>query len=322
MHIAPILRSLKGKTIVLSHHNADADTIASATIMADMLGCDVGVPDSISSLAKQVLEAAKVRREVLINPRIENYTNVITLDVASPEQLLPMKIHGDQNLIVIDHHSPGKLVEMAKDFYVDPNGKAASLIVSQLMKFWKIKPTHQQAFLLMAGIITDTAHLRLADKKVFEAMLELMELVDYHEVLAALQSPPDFSERIAALKALTRARVWRVGGTELIVALSYIKSHEAPAARGLLHAGADLAVVIAKRENEIRISSRGKKTLDGKIHLANDVFGPLGPLIKGNGGGHDLAGSANGSDPKSAQRAEDFILRRVAEKLGRLESIN
>jgi hypothetical protein len=160
--------------------------------------------------------------------------------------------------------------------------------------------------------------LRLARLEEFEALVKLLRTgARMDEVLALIETPQDLSERVACLKAASRATIYKLD--EIYVAFSRVHSHEAAACRGLIKLGADIAVVAAEKRDEIRISSRGRQSMAGLVDLA-EIFKGLGEIIGGTGGGHDLAGSANGSDAKSRDSAFRYILKALEERTGKKAS--
>lgn len=315
-NIIRTLKTLKGKRIlVLTHHNADVDAVASAVGLAEGLkqigtAADIGVAESIARPAQNIAK----QYEIIKDPDCRNYDFVILVETSSPEQLSSVKnLRAD---MVIDHHPPGKL---AKDLYfIDETAKSSSQIIYRILKKMGCKINRKIARIIAAGIVADTAHLRLADKAVFEVLAELTKNIKFSEVLELIETQKDLSETIATLKAAKRMELFKFN--KIILALSNVSSHEAAAARALIKLGADIAVVIAKKENETRISSRGKqKILQHGIDLSK-IFQEVGKFIEGSGGGHNLAGSANGKR-KPLHQVKRFILNMFVKKLGRWKKL-
>jgi bifunctional oligoribonuclease and PAP phosphatase NrnA len=313
--VVEYLKNLKGKTLVLTHHNADIDAGASAISLKlglEKIGKDVsiGVAESVSRAARGFCG----KYEFLIDPDCANFQNVVLVDTSVLEQLNSVKnLRAD---CVIDHHPKGKLV--GEIFWVDEEKKSAAQMVFEVLKDLEVKLDHELAKIIACGIVGDTAHLRLAEKEEFSVLVELLHSgVTYSEILKSLESKIEVSERIACLKACTRAEVYRHG--EIIVVISKVISFEAAACRALLRSGADVAVVIANKKDQIRISSRGNYRLKGKLDLSK-IFSGVGKIIGGSGGGHDLAGSANGKDKKEKE-VRDFLVSELSKRFGKLERI-
>ncbi len=127
----------------------------------------------------------------------------------------------------------------------------------------------------------------------------------------------EFSERVARLKAAMRMELYELQhqGQRFLVAVSCVSSYEASAARGIIDLGADLAIVAGGRKGRVRVCCRGKpKFIHAlKFNLGRDLMMPLGRLIKGSGGGHALAASANGMG--DAEEALAKALKILEEKL-------
>ena len=95
---------------------------------------------------------------------------------------------------------------------------------------------------------------------------------------------------------------------------SQVKAFEARAASKLIDLGADLAIVLAERKNEVRIS--GRSTLSfftgTGIHLAQ-LFSEIETLLQGSSGGHPTAAGANGAQngPQAMSYLIDVLKNRI-----------
>lgn len=313
-NIVKELKSLKEKRVlVLTHHNADLDALASAIALAEGLEqigvkASIGVAESIAKPAQNIAKEFKIE----IDPDCKDYEYVILAETSVPEQLSTVKnLRAD---MVIDHHPRGKLCEKAV-CYIDEKAKSLSQVIYKILLELGCEVDKGLAKIIAAGIVADTAFLRLADKEVFEILLELMEKgFEFSDVLKAMEIPQEISERTAALKAARRMDLYKIG--DVLVAFSNISSHEAEACRALVKIGADVAVVFAEKEDELRISSRARNTiLNYNIDLS-EIFKEVGKLIEGSGGGHNLAGSANGKKA-DINKVKKFILAAISKKLGK-----
>ncbi|MFQ6009832.1 MAG: bifunctional oligoribonuclease/PAP phosphatase NrnA [Candidatus Aenigmatarchaeota archaeon] len=306
------LKAIKGNVLVLTHHNADIDALGSALALSLCLkqkgiSAQVGASESVSRPAKKIAEG----HSILIDPDCSKYNNVIVVDTSVPEQLAHVKnLKAD---VLIDHHEPGPLAESAKVKWIETRAKSTAQMVFRIIMEMKCKLTKRIALLLAAGIVADTAHLRLAGKEELRILLELFEGgIRMDEIMKLIEAPVEISDRIAGLKAATRASVFRLG--ELLVVFSKLKSHEAASCRALIRTGADIAVVAAVKKNEIRISSRARRNIEEHgINLA-EIFKEVGKIIGGTGGGHAQAGSANGKKPGQVHKAFSFVLDQIEKK--------
>ncbi|HLC51411.1 MAG TPA: DHH family phosphoesterase [archaeon] len=308
------IKNLRGSSfLILTHHNADADALGSALALKLSLEqlaykVSVGAAESINRSSKKITEGYSI----LIDPDCKKFDRVILMDTSVPEQLASVKnLRAD---IVIDHHPPGKLAENAIT-YIDTNSKSISQMTLKIIRRFGITLDYEISKFLAVGLITETAFFRLADLDVLETLVELLKNgVKFEELLKMLDNPPAVSDSIAALKAANRAEAYRIG--DMLVVFSTLSSHEAPAARALVRMGADVAVVAAKQNSELRISSRAKQTaIDRGIDLV-PIFREVGEIIEGSGGGHPMAGSANGKS-KNLKKALKHISKEISKQIGR-----
>jgi len=276
--------------LVLTHHNADIDAMASAIVLSETLKylnikSFIGVPESVSKAAKKLSESF----DVLIDPDCSEINFVVLVDTSVPEQLSSVK-----NLkvnVIIDHHAKGKLCKNAVCF-IDENSKSSAQLVYKVIKKLGYNIDKKLSKIITAGIVADTAHLKLADNNVFSDLSELTKNIEFSDVLKLITTEGGLSEKIVSFKCAKRVDAYRFD--DILVAFSDIVSHEAFGARTLMKIGADLAIVIAEKKDETRVSSRGrKKILEKGIDLSK-LFKKVGEFLDGSGGGHSLAGSANG----------------------------
>jgi bifunctional oligoribonuclease and PAP phosphatase NrnA len=274
------------------------------------ISAEIGTAESVSKVAR------KFSKDVLVDPDCSQFDNIILVDTSVPEQLKGIKnIRAD---IVIDHHPKGALC--GENCLIDEDAKSSAQLVFKVLQEMKCEITKEMANVILAGLVADTAHLRIAELREFRVLTELIELgANYKEVLGLLQTKQDFSEKIACLKAAMRTEFHR--SKDVLIVFSRVVSHEAASCRALLWTGADLAIVVARKKDQLRISSRGKHVLKGKGIDLSVIFKGVGEIIGGNGGGHDLAGSANGPDTRKIQEVKKFILQELTKKLGRLEMV-
>ncbi len=309
--IAKELKNYSGNVLVLTHHNADIDAIASSIGMFHCLKelglkVDIGVSESVSRTAKRISKDYDVKT----NPDCRKYDKIILVETSVPEQL-----KGVKNLkvdMIIDHHLPGKLADVEVK-WIDPSFKSTTQMIYLILRELDVPVDKNLARLLAAGIIADTKYLRIADVSSLETIIELMKKgITIEDSMGMIAMKPDISEVVACLRAAKRLEMYRVG--DLILVFSKVASHEAAAARSLVRIGSDIAVVAAIKEKELRISSRGNSKILGYNIDLSEIFKEVGEAIDGSGGGHDLAGSANGKNIKAADNAFRLILKQISEK--------
>ncbi len=315
--VVDLFKNLKGKKIlILTHHNADIDAISSAIVLKKYLSknnvVEIGTSESVAKQCKKILELTG--ENVLIDPDCKNYDKVIVVDTSSLEQIKTVK-----NLkidVLIDHHEEGDIECEYK--FVDKNAKSTTYLVYELLKELGYEFDIIDKKLILAGLLSDTSHLKFSNREVFRVFYELMEEIKFSEILDLVAVEEDLSDRVVTIKALKRMNVYKFG--EILVAISWVGSHEAIVARNFLKVGIDVAIVSTKKGGELRISSRGKeKILKYGLNLA-EMFKEIGKFINGSGGGHDLAGSANGKAVKFDE-LEKFILKYLVKKLGKYKKV-
>src|SRR3989344_2176913 len=120
--VATYLKNLKGRTLLLTHHNADLDAVTSVIVLKEGLAqlginCDLGVPESIAKPTQKVAKGY----DFIIDPDCDLYDNVVLVETTVPEQLSSVKnLHVE---CVIDHHPPGPLSKNVIS-WIDPNLKS------------------------------------------------------------------------------------------------------------------------------------------------------------------------------------------------------
>jgi phosphoesterase RecJ-like protein len=288
------------RILVLCHHNADPDGIGSSIALADALRklgaeAQAGVSEGISKVSVKILKVSG--REIAVNPPLD--TDIIVLvDTSSFEHLGDL---GEQikqrksELVLIDHHRPvEEMRQFAKFYLVREESASESELIVELIRELGVELTPEVAFLLLAGIISDTGQFRFAKGSTFEAVNILVKAgADYSRVLEALRLPEDPSKRIAMLKAAQRLKLYKIG--ERLVAISKLSSFEADAATMLIRVGADIAFVGSQEKDEIRVCSRVREDLlkETQLHLGK-LMSELAKQFNGMGGGHAGAASMTG----------------------------
>jgi nanoRNase/pAp phosphatase (c-di-AMP/oligoRNAs hydrolase) len=157
-----------------------------------------------------------------------------------------------------------------------------------------VNPTSEQASLLLAGIVSDTGHFRLAKPGTFEVVDALLKAgAEYDRVLEILKPPADDSRRVAMLKAAGRSELQRISGC--LIVFSELGSFEGDAANMLVRTGADIAFVGSDEKGEFRLSGRARQELikETGLHLG-ELMEEIGKQFGGSGGGHAGAASASG----------------------------
>lgn len=298
-----ILNLKPRRCVILCHHNADPDAIGSAYALSYLLNfllpnVDVRIvaPEGVSLLSSRLLSYLS---DVLIFPDFDFADLIVMVDTCTLIQLgsLSSKVlNSNTPLLVVDHHLPNDEIKgRASLLIIDENASSTAEIVFSFFEELGVDLSGDVAFALFAGLFFDSRRFIFASSNSFRMAAVLLDCgVNYGDVLRVLSTQMDLSERIARLKAAQRLRILRI--KDWVIALSYVGSFEASAARALVDLGADLALVVGGEKGSIRLSARSTKRFyeETGLHLGRDLMKPIGELIKGGGGGHATAAGANG----------------------------
>jgi nanoRNase/pAp phosphatase (c-di-AMP/oligoRNAs hydrolase) len=295
--------------LYLCHRNADPDAIGSSFALSRAFGGAIGAVDDLSRTGVSLAKIIAAR--VLINPPIEDYNLVVVVDTSVGTQL------GDRlpaNYALVDHHLDEGLLERAL-FYIQKPAKSTAEIVWTILKENGKKVDRKEALGLLAGMISDTGRFKRATPGTFHAAAELLAAggFAYEEALEALSVPSDISQRIAVLKAASRAEVVRQG--DWLVACTAVNSFEGSAATALVDLGADVAFVAGRhgKSDTVRISARcSREAARRGLNLAK-LLGEVGKAHGGDGGGHRSAAALEAAGEPSA--ILDACRKKAAESL-------
>ncbi len=306
--LAGWLKCISGSLCVLMHRNADPDALSAAVGVRELIrwlaptrNVRLVSIEGLDSLSKSLIE--KVLPRISIDADLSECSSLILVDTSSTSQL-----GGYANLLttlpycIIDHHELNELVKGAEISIYDPNASSAAELVAGLMRYWGIIPSRDVSTLLIAGILYDSKHLRLAKGFTLD-IVSWLESVggDFEIARSALTSKAiNWSEKVAILKGLSRAGLYRIGERH-ILAITCVGSHESLVLKQLLDSGADVGLAISRRKDHIRITIRAtqKALTTIRSHLASDIAGLLARTLGGSGGGH--AGAAGVLIDKSIQ---------------------
>lgn len=284
--------------LYLCHRNADPDAIGSAFALQQAFGGRLGAVEDLSRTGQALADS--IGAVVEINPGAEGCDLVIIIDTSVRLQL------GSFNLAkyaLIDHHLDKGLLQAA-EFYIQRPSKSTAEIAWTILKESGVKPSREIALGLLVGMISDTGRFRRAVPETFQAAAELLTAgrFDYEEALQAISIPSDASQRIAVLKAATRAEIECHG--DWIIAATKINAFEGSAAMALVELGADVALAAGKHGAMTRISARsGRKAARHGLNLA-EVLRQVGEAHGGEGGGHKAAAALEAAGESDALLAE------------------
>ena len=309
-----LLSGVAGSNILLlCHKNADPDTLGSAYALAQFFKEHNSATCKIyaESLNKPAERQAQYLQIEILNEIDPNARVFIMLDVNNLKQLGSIATGPFREIllknppIIIDHHAPhAEGSQLTSNYFTLDDVPSTCEIIYRVFKYSKTEILPDVAFALLAGIVYDTKHFILALKSTFEATIDLLSCgVEYQEILATLNVPLSFSERMARIKSAQRMEVERIGG--YLLTTSHIRAYEAAAARSLVKLGADVAIVFTPKKDDFRISARCTKDFHTEtgIHLGK-LFEKAAEMIGGMGGGHRTAAGLNANtqtDPKTVR---------------------
>lgn len=310
------------KIMITTHKNADPDGLCSGYALMDAISSLFSIKSSLvfdntNNISKQILSYFNIsyQQDLNFEPDL-----IIILDANNLMQLgtVAEKINiNNTKFIIIDHHSP---IEQFRRTItpileiIDPTKIATCEIVYSILTSWNYQINETVASCLLAGILYDSKRFFHISKETFSIAADLSQKsIDFYTILELLSTKMDISERIARLKAAQRGVIHKINNW--IIVVSKVSSYEASACRSLIDLGADVAIVLVERKNEVRVSIRTtiefhKKT---KIDVGKDLLEPLSELVNGVGGGHSTAGGLNGT--KNGKLAIEKILEIIHEKL-------
>ena len=279
------------------HKNADLDALSSAYYLSMVLGnCDIAA-DGLDRFAKEISHAFSIK--VLDSVILENYDEIVTVDVASQEQLGKFK---DVKInTVYDHHMSNN-IDAPKRFVNYTYPSCAEMIYDM----YPNRGDEKSMILLIGGITSDTRWFRHANSHTFEIVNELLSQIngDYAEFADLFDFTQSFSEKIAILKGMQRMK-YRTKGNKIISA-TVVSAHESSVAISLIDV-ADVVFVASQRTYEVRITGRSRMADLLRIfgEVANDFSCTYGGHP--NAAGMSCIGDAEALLNALIRTTEDFI---------------
>jgi phosphoesterase RecJ-like protein len=294
--------------LYLCHRNADPDAIGSGFALQQAFGGSLGAAEDLSRAGSTLSKA--IGAEIILNPRVEDYDFVVVVDASVRLQLGAVRL---KSYAVVDHHLDDGLLAGA-EFYIQRPSSSTAEIVWSIIRESKIVSTREMVLGLLVGMISDSGRFRRATPQSFRTAAELLEtgLTEYDEAVAVLsRMPTEISQRIAVLKAASRAEVVRQD--DWLIVTTEINAFEGSAAMGLVDIGADVALAAGKHGSSSRVSGRASREV---ARAGLDLAGVMRRVAKaygGEGGGHRAAAAMDASGEPAELLAE--CRKKVAEIL-------
>jgi nanoRNase/pAp phosphatase (c-di-AMP/oligoRNAs hydrolase) len=297
-------RLLRGRILLLCHHNADPDSVCAAHAFKELVAAldpeveaDIVLTDGASRLSWRIMEKLGIAVGE-VSPS-DHADTLVTLDTATLSQLADWGgavASSEAPRVFIDHHSPHpEIRSIASVFIVDEAASSTCEIVHGLFEGYGLSPSRGVADALLVGMVFDSRHFTIGTARTFRSVSRLLEVGSpLEEIFALLVPERDRSESIARLKAAQRMQLHAIEGWT--IATSHVSSYQASAARALLRLGADAVVVAGADRGELRASMRSTEEFynETRIHLGRDIAQPLGEEYGGAGSGHSTAAGVNG----------------------------
>ncbi len=306
----------------LTHRNADPDAIASLLALKHVferlnasLTLTIYLPEGMSRESKKLLSSLNYVLNTVNDLR--HCDLMVVLDSSSYSQIGSYSEAIKTPYVLVDHHEVNELVKEAFVSFHYPEASSTSELVALIAYELGIELPPEIMTLLIAGILYDSRFLKLAKPTAFEALHYLtMKCYDCYvkalNVLSREEIPR--SETIAILKGLSRTGLYSVGN--YLLAISCVSAYEASVLKHLINAGADIAVVVSRKENSTNIYVRVAQDVIEvlKKPLAGELCKYVSNALGGSGGGH--AGAAGALLPADIE-LENLInlLRKFFEEL-------
>ena len=277
--LAEILRNADGDLAILTHHNPDPDSIASAVAL------------------RAIAESYDVDADIVYDGDIghqENraFVNLLGIELTDREEAPPLSSYGA--LALVDHMKSGELeIDAAIDVFIDhyepdealeatfvdirPNVSSTSTIMTKYLQEFDISPSEAVATALLYGIRAETLDFKRDTTPAdLTAAAYLYPFAD-HETLEQVESPSMSPETLDVLAEAIQNR--EVQGSHLVSNAGFIRDRDAltQAASHLLNLeGITTTAVFGIAEDTIYLSARSKDIRLNIGKVLQDAFGDIG----------------------------------------------
>jgi len=303
------------KILYLCHRSADPDAIGSGFALQQAFSGDLGVVGDVSRAARRLVDV--LGATPILDPPLDDYDLVVVVDTSTWLQVGSAR---PSQYAVIDHHQDTAMLEEA-EFYIHRQASSTAEIVWQILKQSAMVPLTREAALgLLVGIISDTGRFKHAKASSFLALGEILEVsgVDYGEALSVLsRMPSELSQRIAILKAASRAQIEWLG--EWVVMVTEVSAFEGSSAMALVDLGADVAFAAGHHGGVCRASGRARYEATQAGLDLSEVMRDVAASFGGDGGGHRGAAALEATCSPSQLLVE--LKRQALQKLSRADQL-
>ncbi|MGC8648797.1 MAG: DHH family phosphoesterase [Candidatus Micrarchaeia archaeon] len=287
------------KVLITFHSVGDSDSVASAVALKQYFeNAKIITPDYITANATRMLKVAGFKPEEISKGFDENSDIIILVDVNNFEDCGSLNYYlknFDKDIIIIDHHILHNIEKERVFVYNDENSNSTSSIIYELFKQLKFNTSVNTKYILLYGIISDSADLKNAFPDTFVEIGALLKDTgtNYQSLLSMIEPLVDPKSRLGVVADICNAEKYIIGDVLIFYGQSH--THANVSADISLKAGADLSLFFSIGMEGISFSARLRETLDKRydIHLGK-VMKELAPIIRGSGGGHPCAAGAYG----------------------------
>ena len=292
-----IRKSLEDDLLLLIHHHADVDSVASAIALKTVFNdATISASDGISVSGQNI---AKVTGdEILSEPPTKWDGTIIALDSPNPEHCGP--VPEAKQIIVIDHHDKIGGWPKGTEIIHQPQKTSTAEIIFLFIKELELEINKDCATVLLSAIYTDTGQFRHANNETFNVASELCDAgADPQEIINILDRERPIAQKTMFLKAAQRMK-WLQEGKWLITT-SYVGSFESGSARLLIVLGADVAIVASEnKKGEVRLSTRASNRIVSEGFNLTKILESIEEMNGGSAGGHPGAAGYNGKGDAEA----------------------
>ena len=304
-----------GAVPVVTGKNGDMDTIGSAVALSaahpNMMACGL----HLGRTAKRMVESLKAPFRKLSEHQTvwpKNLGGIVVVDAAAEGQI-GVTLPDDVPICILDHHSTCDWKLGERDLLLQWDVRATTQIIdAYLLQYAPSSRTPVVRKMLLAGLLTDTARFRHADRGAFQTAVNLLrdDDIDYASFLETVETDSTSpSERGSLLRGLERAKSTDSGPWNIVH--TYSGTLEGRLASLLIGTGAEISLVSRFRDGVTRMTARAsRRTTQDGIHLGQ-IMEKIAEQIGGEGGGHDGAAGWSGQTDRIA--AESSFIAQVAQ---------
>lgn len=332
-----VIEKHSGPIVITSHKQADPDALGSAMllyyILKNISQSDIQIV--MPTLSKQTDKITSefnfqdsIQKKIL-SPMVLKETCIILVDTNQPLITDLGSIFANEDSlfvwqscktrIIIDHHllenqpANTETVPIVYPKYTSNSELVFELLVESTLPM----PGKGILSVGLLGILFDTKRLQLASATTLQNVAKILEELQatVEDYIHYLENFKEFSERVANVKTAQRNKLVILQEAYLL-SLSFVSSFESSSARALQYLGSDIAVVINRSKEEIRISFRATK----RFYEATGVHcGELAKMVaeqfSGTGSGHPTAAGCNLTPQPSNNELFDFITKSILKNM-------